>query len=52
MEECDCISCQESGHACHMDCDIDEPCLGCFEAAEEANGRYAKLKVVEIPDGI
>ena len=35
MEECDCISCQESGHPCHMDCDIDEPCLGCFEAAEE-----------------
>jgi len=39
MEECDCISCQESGHPCHMDCDIDEPCLGCFEAAEEAKER-------------
>lgn len=34
IEGCDCADCQEKDEPCYFDCDCDEMCLGCQQAAE------------------
>lgn len=40
MEEtCDCDDCLNTDEPCHMDCDVDNLCQGCYESIEAAKDR-------------